>query len=63
MFIANRPATLWSQNVESVHFYRNIVFIHKGDNSGYRVHDYAKQLMRREVDALEAASVTGSTPT
>lgn len=51
MFIANRLPTPWSRWVESVHVYRNIAFIAKGDSSTYEVHEYAKTMMREERSA------------
>jgi hypothetical protein len=51
MFIANRQPTAWSRWIDSVHVYRNMAFIRKGDNSTYSVHEYALTMMRDEQPA------------
>lgn len=48
MFIPNKEISYLDRHVESVHFYRNIIFIHKGDNSSYKVHEYALHMMDKE---------------
>lgn len=49
MFIANRQPAAWSRWIDSVHVYRNMAFIAKGDNSNYLVHEYALRMMRDEL--------------
>jgi len=53
MFIVQHALKPWSRHIESVHVYRNIVFIEKGDSASYAVHDYAKIMMQEEL-ALHA---------
>jgi len=53
MFIVNRTPGPWSRWIESVHVYRNIAFIVKGDSQRYRVHDYAKTMMNAEMEATQ----------
>jgi hypothetical protein len=55
MFIANRKPSPWSRWIESVHVYRNVAFIVKGDSDRYHVHDYAKTMMAEEVAATAPA--------
>jgi hypothetical protein len=58
MFIANRQPTPWSRWIESVHVYRNVAFILKGDSHSYHVHDYAKTMIAEEL-AATAPTLTG----